>query len=110
MHHWSRLNWTPWIRTCQRHSPEDLQIILQPTVDSAISQIGQSVPNFVVQELRAELGPVLTLLLLMVEQIVLGLQPRLNFVIWEIAQVMIWWWVFSVLLQEKIEPVKLFDK
>ena len=51
---------------------------LQPTVDSAISQTGQSAPNFVVQEHRLEPGHVLTLLLLTVEQIVSGRRLKLK--------------------------------
>ena len=43
---------------------------LQLTVDSVISETGQSVRSFVVRELRPEPGPVPTLLLLTVVQIV----------------------------------------
>ena len=42
----------------------------QLMVDSVISETGQSVRSFVVRELRPELGPVPTLLLLTVVQIV----------------------------------------
>ena len=45
-------------------------INFQLTVDSVISETGQSVRSFVVRELRPELGPVPTLLLLTVVQIV----------------------------------------
>ena len=70
----------------------------QLMVDSVISETGQSVRSFVVRELRPELGPVPTLLLLTVVQIVKEKRLKLKLAKPTIVQVKVDAIFFSVFI------------